>query len=119
MFKYQVDKSQDNGGHYFVNRDGDFISKSYEFSSEVFLTSEEAYFYAEKINDYIDGDEYITSPTGGYCVQVYASKKGIGGDWFELTAPNGLDQLQTFLGVNYKQLREVVSVEKQYGVLTY
>ena len=54
MFKYQVDKSQDNGGHYFVNRDGDFISKSYEFSSEVFLTSEEAYFYAEKINDYID-----------------------------------------------------------------
>ena len=31
MFKYQVDKSQDNGGHYFVNRDGDFISKSYEF----------------------------------------------------------------------------------------
>ena len=57
-----------------------------EFSSSYLRHSDNAINHALELDNFkVCKDDYVTSENGGVCVQVYASRRGSRGEWFELT----------------------------------
>ena len=105
MFQYVVDFPVED-------RNDELFSFRSEFSSSYLRHSDNAINHALELDNFkVCKDDYVTSENGGVCVQVYASRRGSRGEWFELTTDNGFDLLWSFIGGHPSAL---MSVEKQY-----